>query len=102
MCNRVSPLSLLLVILDRNGVIRLLNDLFAEQVVKGRVHRILTRAEMLGYMILTCLRVHECEVNKQAVFSEPLTMMYINGCHIHFESLLQHCLSHLQLPHQYP
>ena len=60
MCNKVSPLSLLFVILDQNVVFilfKLLNNLSAEHVVMGRVHRILTRATMLGYMLLMCLGV---------------------------------------------
>ena len=48
------------VIADLKGVFILyspLKDLSAEQLVTGKVQRILTRAVMLGYMELTCLRV---------------------------------------------
>ena len=59
-CGEVSVVNRQLVIAHLNGVFILfspLKDLSAEQLVTGRVERILIRAVMLGYMELTCLRV---------------------------------------------
>ena len=56
----MSPVSLVLVIVDLKAVLlllRLLKDLSAVQVVTGRVQRILARAEMLEYIELTCVNV---------------------------------------------
>ena len=56
----VSPVCRGVVIEDRKAVfIRFspLKDLSAEQVVIGRVHKMLTSALMFGYMDVTCLRV---------------------------------------------
>ena len=52
---------------DLKGVLILLNplkDLSAEQLVTGKVQRILTRAVMLGNMGLTCLKVSARFVGK--------------------------------------
>ena len=58
---RVSPVSLVLVIVDLNGVLilfSLLKDLSAEQLVTVRVQSILIRTEMLGYMeLIICFKV---------------------------------------------
>ena len=56
----MSPVKRELVIADLNSVFILfspLKDLSAEQLVTGRVQRILTRAVMLGYIGPTCLNV---------------------------------------------
>ena len=45
---------------ERNGVLirfRLLNALSAEQLVTGRVHRMLTNALIFGNIVVACLRV---------------------------------------------
>ena len=55
----VSPVSLCVVMADRKGVLirfRLLKDLSAEQLVTGRVHRILSKALMFGNIEVACLR----------------------------------------------
>ena len=55
----VSPVSRCVVMADRKGVLirfRLLNDLSAEQLVTGRVHRRLIKALMLGNIDVACLR----------------------------------------------
>ena len=55
----VSPDSRCVVMDNRNGVLirfRLLKDLSAEQLVTGRVHRILINTLMFGYIEVTCLR----------------------------------------------
>ena len=60
MCRRVSPVNHSVVIDDRIAVlIRFspLNDHSAEQLVTGSVHKILTKARMLGYMHMACLKV---------------------------------------------
>ncbi len=60
MCRSDSPVSRSVVIDDRTAVLilfRPLKDLSAEQLVTGRVHNILTKALMLGNMVVACLRV---------------------------------------------
>ena len=55
-----SPVNCSVVIDDRIAVLNRfspLNDLSAEQLVTGSVHKILTKARMLGYMPVACLRV---------------------------------------------
>ena len=55
----VNPVSCCVVMDDRNGVLihfRLLKDLSAEQLVIGRVHRMLISALMFGYIDIACLR----------------------------------------------
>ena len=66
-CRIVSSVSLVLVMLDLNGVLILfspLNDLSAEQEVTGRVQSILIRAVILGYMELVCCKVSVRVVGK--------------------------------------
>ena len=60
MCRSDSPVSRSVVIDDRTAVLilfRPLKDLSAEQLVTGRVHNILTKALILGNMVVACLRV---------------------------------------------
>ena len=60
MWRSVSPVCLVLVIVDLKAVLlllRLLKDFSAVHVVTGRVQRIFARAEMLGYIELTCVSV---------------------------------------------
>ncbi len=52
-----SPVSRSVVVDDRTALFRPLKDLSAEQLVTGRVHNILTKALMLGKMVVACLRV---------------------------------------------
>ena len=55
----VSPVSRCVVMADQKGVMirfRLLKDLSAEQLVTGRVHRILSKALMFGNIEVACLR----------------------------------------------
>ena len=64
---RVSLVSLVLVIVDLNGVLILfspLKDLSAEQLVTRRVQSILIRTEMLGYIQLICFKVSVILVGK--------------------------------------
>ena len=68
----MSPVKRELVIVDLKGVLillRPLKDLSAEQLVTGRVQRILIRAEMFGNIKLTC----KCEACRQA----PLSMILL-------------------------
>ena len=63
----MSPVKRELVIADLKGVLilfRPLKDLSAEQLVTGRVQRNFTRAVMLGYMELTCLKMSVRYVGK--------------------------------------
>ena len=82
-----NPVNLSVVIVDRNGdlvCLSTLNDLSAEQVVTGKVHRMVIRVFILGYIEVVCFKVSKGEEGK-------LAFPYLFSCSCHF--IFQHSSS---------